>query len=218
MSDSLIVRPAGADESPAIAAVLAAASLDEAVVSWVVPDGQARRRQLTAGLPWVTEWIRGATADGTVLVAGTEDATVAGLSVWEFVDSGGVAPEVAPAELTALFAPVYGEHAPRMALVRELTERRHPRGEPHWYLQQMLVAPEHRGCGLGGAMLGYQLARADADGVAAYLEASSPRNRALYERHGFQALGDPIDLPDDGPAVQPMWRPAAGRERDGRPA
>ncbi|WP_199435287.1 hypothetical protein [Qaidamihabitans albus] len=49
--------------------------------------------------------------------------------------------------------------------------------------------------------------------LPAYLEASSPRDRRLYERVGFTDLGDPIE-PPDGPRLQPMWRPAtAGMDR-----
>lgn len=209
MSDSLSVRPARVDEAPAIAAVLASASQDETVVSWVVPDQQVRRDRLAASLDQATQWLRGAIGGGGVVVAGTEDVSIAGLSVWEFEDGTDGSSEAGAAELAAFFEPTYGEYAPRMALVHELTRRRHPRTEPHWYLQQMVVVPERRDRGLGAAMLRYRLARADADRVPVYLEASSPRNRALYERHGFRALGDPINLPDDGPAIQPMWRPAA---------
>ncbi|QYN34952.1 hypothetical protein K1T35_42510 [Pseudonocardia sp. DSM 110487] len=51
-----------------------------------------------------------------------------------------------------------------------------------------------------------RLVRADADGLPAYLEATSLRSRSLYERHGFRDAGDPIQLPD-GPSLWPMWRP-----------
>lgn len=44
----------------------------------------------------------------------------------------------------------------------------------------------------------------DRDGVPAYLEASSERNKALYLRHGFEVVGE-IKLPD-GPRMWPMWR------------
>lgn len=49
-----------------------------------------------------------------------------------------------------------------------------------------------------------RLARCDAGGEAAYLEASSDANIAYYERFGFEVTGR-IDL---GPelAVHPMWR------------
>ena len=48
------------------------------------------------------------------------------------------------------------------------------------------------------------LQRCDRNGVPAYLEATSDRNRALYECHGFRAHGA-IPLPD-GPALWRMWR------------
>ncbi|GIG88316.1 GNAT family N-acetyltransferase [Plantactinospora endophytica] len=115
--------------------------------------------------------------------------------------------DLGPDERQAAFLErAYGRYAPRMVLVSELIAARHPDRQPHWYLQQMAVLPGLRGRGLGGAMLHHQLVRADAEGVGTYLEASSPRNRALYERYGFRAHGEPIQLPDGGPALQPMWR------------
>lgn len=44
--------------------------------------------------------------------------------------------------------------------------------------------------------------------MTAYLEATSPLNRRLYERHGFEVTGE-IQLPN-GPAMWPMWREPAG--------
>jgi hypothetical protein len=52
------------------------------------------------------------------------------------------------------------------------------------------------------------LERRDREGAAAYLEATSDRNRALYERHGFRAQGA-IPLPD-GPTLWRMWRDPMG--------
>ena len=37
------------------------------------------------------------------------------------------------------------------------------------------------------------------------IESTTPRSRALYERHGFEATGA-IELPD-GPTLWPIWRP-----------
>jgi len=67
-------------------------------------------------------------------------------------------------------------------------EAYHPE-EAHWYLPLIGVDPARQGHGYGSALLRHALARSDRDGVPAYLEATSPRNRALYERHGFAALG-----------------------------
>jgi len=67
-------------------------------------------------------------------------------------------------------------------------EAYHP-AEAHWYLPLIGVDPARQGHGYGSALLRHALARSDRDGVPAYLEATSPRNRALYERHGFAAVG-----------------------------
>ncbi|TDC98808.1 GNAT family N-acetyltransferase [Nonomuraea deserti] len=69
----------------------------------------------------------------------------------------------------------------------------------------MGVIRGRQGTGLGSAMLRHRLGRADADGLPAYLEASSPRSRALYERHGFEELGEPVRVADS-PLLWPMWR------------
>jgi hypothetical protein len=44
-------------------------------------------------------------------------------------------------------------------------------------------------------------------GARAYLDATSQRNRRLYERHGFQAE-EPF-APPGGPPLWPMWRQPA---------
>jgi hypothetical protein len=49
------------------------------------------------------------------------------------------------------------------------------------------------------------LSRCDEQGLPAYLEASSPRNRALYERHGFEVTEE-LKLPRSGPPLWLMWR------------
>ena len=41
--------------------------------------------------------------------------------------------------------------------------------------------------------------------MPAYHEATTPRNRALYERHGYVTLGE-FTLPDGGPPLWRMWR------------
>lgn len=81
----------------------------------------------------------------------------------------------------------------------------HP-DEPHWYLPLIGVDPRHRGEGIGSGLLRSALARVDADGIGAYLEATSPRNRALYERHGFVVQGEIQSA--DSPPLWPMWRAA----------
>ena len=76
--------------------------------------------------------------------------------------------------------------------------------EPHLLLQLLAVVPEAQGRGIGSALMRPVFERADRDGVPAYLEATSERNRALYERHGFVFRG-PITVPG-GPTLHAMWR------------
>lgn len=92
-------------------------------------------------------------------------------------------------------------------LLRALTyiERTHPHQPPHWYLAAVGVVPAWQGRGYGAALLRPVLERCDSEGTAAYLEASSPRNRALYERHGFEVM-DERRYASDGPPLWRMWR------------
>lgn len=81
--------------------------------------------------------------------------------------------------------------------------------EPVRYLQALGVGPDHQGSGIGTALLGDGLAKADAAHEAAYLETSLERNVELYARHGFAVMpGSPGPLSDGGPVMWRMLRPA----------
>ena len=90
-----------------------------------------------------------------------------------------------------------------MAAVVEEMGRYHPEG-PHWYLPLIGVEPSRQGQGLGSALLRASLSRCDADGLPAYLESSNPKNQPLYERHGFQAIGE--IKTNNSPSIVPMLR------------
>jgi len=95
---------------------------------------------------------------------------------------------------------------PRLArgsAMADAMEKHHPK-EPHYYLSFVAVAPRLQGLGLGSAILDATLKRADAQGWAAYLENSNPKNTRLYERHGFVAK--PSIAPSGAPPLLPMWR------------
>jgi ribosomal protein S18 acetylase RimI-like enzyme len=79
----------------------------------------------------------------------------------------------------------------------------HPTDE-HWYLPLMGVDVMSRNRGYGSALLRHALGRCDEDEVSAYLEATAPRNKALYERHGFEALG--VIQAGSSPPMWPMLR------------
>ena len=58
----------------------------------------------------------------------------------------------------------------------------------HWYLPLTGVDPVAQGRGLGTTLLRHALRTCDSDGLPAYLEATSPRSRNLYARHGFNIV------------------------------
>jgi len=76
--------------------------------------------------------------------------------------------------------------------------------EPHWYLPFIGVDPLRQGEGLGSALLKHALQNCDRDKLPAYLEATSPGSRRLYERHGFEAIGEIQTA--DSPPLWPMLR------------
>ncbi|MGH3823481.1 MAG: GNAT family N-acetyltransferase [Pseudonocardiaceae bacterium] len=76
--------------------------------------------------------------------------------------------------------------------------------DPHWYLSMIGVDPARQGRGYGSALLRHGLKTCDAQGVPAYLEATSERNKPLYERHGFEAIG--VMQSGSSPPMWPMLR------------
>ena len=89
--------------------------------------------------------------------------------------------------------------------VFEKMDEYHPE-EDVWYLPLIAVDPAHQCRGLGSALMKAALLRCDEQGLPAYLESSNPRNITLYERHGFEVLGE-IQI-GSSPVVTPMLRPA----------
>jgi len=69
------------------------------------------------------------------------------------------------------------------------------RQEGQW-LEHFYLAPQYQGRGLGSAVLGAVLDRADAQGVSVRLDVlQGSAARRLYERHGFVVEAqDPIDV------------------------
>ena len=78
--------------------------------------------------------------------------------------------------------------------------------EPHWYLPMIGVDPAHQGAGVGSALMTETLRAVDRDGLIAYLESSNPRNISLYQRHGFEVIGEIQS--GSSPVLRPMLRKA----------
>lgn len=83
-------------------------------------------------------------------------------------------------------------------------DSRHPK-EPHWYLATLGTEPARQGRGIGSALLGTVLERADTDAMPAYLESSKERNLPLYARFGFEVVEE-YRSGGGGPPIWRMWR------------
>jgi GNAT superfamily N-acetyltransferase len=82
----------------------------------------------------------------------------------------------------------------------------HPLHEPHHHLSLFGTHEDHRGRGIGMALLDACLKRVDAAGTPAYLESTNPANDRRYMSRGFEPFGR-VELAG-GPVVTTMWRPA----------
>src|SRR5688500_4179748 len=78
--------------------------------------------------------------------------------------------------------------------------------EPHWYLPMIGVDPSQQGNGIGSSLMKHALDIVDRDHLPAYLESSNPKNVSLYERHGFEVIGE-IQV-GSSPTMRPMFRSA----------
>jgi GNAT superfamily N-acetyltransferase len=107
------------------------------------------------------------------------------------------------ADATQAMTTVSGVDAERAFEVSMLIDEHHPRGS-YYFLQFMGVEPDGHGRGIGSALLARVLERCDREGVPAYLDAASPHNKRLYERHGLRAGGE--YSPEGGAPLWPRWR------------
>lgn len=177
--------------APAVAALITAFAADP-VIRWVFPLPAA----YAASFPELVRRLGAAGfADGTV------DHAPGGLGTAVWVRPGATVDDEAVGELLAeAVAPDRLEAA--FALLEQI-DAHHP-VDPVWYLPFIGVDPAAQGRGIGSDLLAAGLARADRDRLPAYLEASTQRNRALYERHGFTVVGEIQTA--DSPPLWPMLR------------
>jgi GNAT superfamily N-acetyltransferase len=202
IAEAATVRRATAEDKAGMARTLAHAFHDDPVFTWVLRGDPRRMKRLERGFELFIQrvWMEQEETYTT--------ATVAGVAVWEkpgqWKTSVGRQLALLPAMLR-----VFGRHLPRVLRAIAALEAHHPR-ELHYYLAFVGVDPKWQGRGLGSAVLAPALERCDREGMPAFLEASTPRNRALYERHGF-AVSEEFKLGRTAPMQWRMWREPGGR-------
>jgi len=189
----LELRRAGAEDVGRLKAVLAAAFYEDPIMGWIMPDERSRERRLRRFFEIELRYI--ALARG---------------AVWTSADFSGVAVTSTPGTwrhpLRAFFLEGRNFGAWRLRAARVLASmyRHHPR-RPHYYFRDIGVLPGRQGQGIGSALMRPTLERCDREGLPAYLEASTERSAALYERLGFRHRGEL--RPAGGPPIWPMLRP-----------
>lgn len=202
----IAVRKARPVDRPALATTMAEAFLGDPVFRWCTPDDRRRRRLLPAFFALAAQAFAAhdeTWCTGDTLEDGTAGDDVVGAAIWA---PAGVEPmsdadgEAFAARCTELAGPDAGRWSDVIALLDD----NHPHHADHDYLWLLAVRPARQGHGHGGALLRAVLDRADRDGTPAYLEATSPDNRRLYQRHGFEVVGELAVA--GSPPLWPMWR------------
>jgi ribosomal protein S18 acetylase RimI-like enzyme len=191
----------GPPDVETVARALALAFRDDPVASWCFPDDARRARILERGYEFLLRriWLPAGECLTTDRLIGTAGWLPPG---------GWRVPLWRQLALMPNAIRIAGRWAPRFLRLNFLLESKHAR-EPHWYVAVLGVEPEWQGRGFGSHLLRPGLERCDREGLPAYLEASSERNRALYERHGFEVTEE-LALPRGGPPLWLMWRAPRG--------
>jgi ribosomal protein S18 acetylase RimI-like enzyme len=157
---------ASADDLGVLSGVIAEAFHDLPPSSWLIADGAARRKIFPG---YFRIFVEHALAAGTVYTTPGRDA----VALWLPVDTEPPLPDDYPERLAAATAPWTRQFLQFDAALGE----RHPAGFPHHYLAMLAIRPGRQGQGTGSALISHHHRLLDQTGTAAYLEASSPRNR-----------------------------------------
>jgi ribosomal protein S18 acetylase RimI-like enzyme len=192
MMTQTLIRTAAPSENVACLETLTRAFEADPVCTWVWPDRDTYRR----AFPRFSQAFGGA-----AFAAGTAHADEActAVALW-------LPPSLSPDDQTMIqltHETVPPDRLDAMFAIFEQMGAYHPH-EEHWHLPLIGVDPSLQGRGLGSALLQHAMAQFDKEGVLAYLEATSPMNMRLYQRHGFEAIGRV--QAGDSPVITPMVR------------
>lgn len=194
-----ILLPAMAgDAVPRVAVALADAFVSDPVFTWILRS--RLRLQPRLRTMFTAEMQQYALLSGSVWTTPGYDGAVLALppGAWEM-------PRSLTLRQALQWARAFGMRFQVAIEVQKAMEQQHLR-EPHFYIRTVGVRRGMQGQGLGSMLMKPTLERADSAALPTYIEASTQRSAALYERLGFVHLGM-LELPRDGPPVWPMRRP-----------
>ncbi|HJQ07660.1 MAG TPA: GNAT family N-acetyltransferase [Nocardioides sp.] len=177
--DEITTEPLTAEQADSATAVLAEAFFRDPVMSWLLPAEPRRKEALEKFLALETAHVlrhpdslvatRRGTARGVLLVLPPRR--------WK-------TPFLSEVRHARTYASIFGIRLGRANALQSRLNRLHPR-EPHYFIPMIGVATTAQGTGIGSLLLEQLTARADAEGLPIYLEATSPDSARLYRRHGF---------------------------------
>lgn len=195
------VQAAAADDVLRLAGVLADAFIHDPVYKWMLPGSLRLKSRLRAMFTAEMEQYV-LPLGGRVWTTSGHDGAVCELppGAWEMPDSF-------TGKEAFKWLRAFGTRLPLAIRVQRAMEERHLR-EPHFYVRIVGVSTALQGQGIGTALMEPTLQRADAARLPTYIEASTQRSAALYERLGFVHM-DVLELPDGGPPLWLMRRPPA---------
>ena len=188
------VRTAQPEDLDTVVSLLTESFFDDPVMMWAF-DASVRKRRLD--VMWRIMAKDGYIPSGAATILPGGD----GAALW--MPPGQSLDEAFWTEHGAELATGLEGDLDRIGQLSEAMDGSHPT-EEHFYLLAIGIHPDAQGRGLGGTLLSHTLALADDAAKPAYLEATSARSRALYERFGFEVTGELH--PGDGPTLWCMWR------------
>lgn len=193
------VRRAVAADLKSGAAALASAFSTDPVFNWLVANDVERRLGM-----FFSGSLGSAIAKSPHIVdVAVKAETAQAVALWHDVDDW-KRPDPPLHKLIPAVFPIFKLRTIRAARLSEMMKQGHPT-DPHRYLAFVGVHADHKGTGLGGALLTSMVNECDELGLPAYLESSNPVNDALYYRFGF-VDHHKVALPNGAPPVTAMWR------------
>jgi GNAT superfamily N-acetyltransferase len=203
---SSIVEPGEIDS---VAACIADAFATDPIWSVALAgvDGRTEHHQ-----PYWRNIVEGAMRFGTV----HQWESGAAVSVWVPPGESELTPELEQASeaLLLFYLDAHGVGAMH-ELYKRFEASRGGVPQQHAYLALLATHREHRGRGIGQALLAADLGKWDALGIPTYLESSNPANDHRYIRAGFEPIGRFEAVRDDA-RVTAMWRSVAGASKQSR--
>jgi ribosomal protein S18 acetylase RimI-like enzyme len=186
----------GRGDVDAVAALLARAFTGDPVVDFLLGGDRERERRLIFGA-LCRDVERAGLIEGV-----REGGRLAAVAVW-------LPPGAHPVPLRreARMLPswlrlgrMHPRAIPRLLRAMPALDGLHPH-EPHWFLSLLGTEPDAQGGGLGSALVGSGVRRAEVEGVPVHLDTGRSENVPWYRRFGFE-VADEVRV---GSGAPPTW-------------